>query len=415
MQTDKIPFWLKIFIGLILGVVAGVCFHPDRNFISEKTASMFLPWLRFPGDVFLNLLQMIMIPLVIASVALGVSSLSNLSDLYKLGTRVFLYFILTTVLSISIGISLALLIKPGNKINQAEVSLSETKKDISKSEKEEPIPKIIADIIPSNLIKAIAEKQMLSLVVFGIFLGIFFLSADSIKVAPLRNLLTSLEGFCIWVVEQAMKIAPFAVFGLMAYALTQVGVALLTGLFYYVFTVLAGLFLVLLMYLLFAYLFGNRKPIQFLNEIREIQILGFSTSSSSSVLPFSLKIAKEKMKIREKIADFVLPLGATVNMDGTALYQGVATIFLSQVYQIDFSITELILLVFTVTGASIGTAATPGVGIVILGSILHSFHIPIEGIAILFGVDRFLDMCRTSVNLSGDLTAAVIMDHWWKD
>ncbi|TGN10941.1 dicarboxylate/amino acid:cation symporter [Leptospira ilyithenensis] len=415
MQTDKIPFWLKIFIGLVFGVIAGICFHPDRNFISEETASTFLPWLRFPGDVFLNLLQMIMIPLVIASVALGVSSLSNLSDLYKLGTRVFLYFIITTILSISIGISLALLVKPGNKINQAEVSLSKIDKDISKSEKKEPIPKIIADIIPNNVVKAIAEKQMLSLVVFGIFLGIFFLSADSIKVAPLRNLLLSIEGFSIWVVEQAMKIAPFAVFGLMAFALTQIGVALLTGLFYYVLTVLVGLFLVLLMYVLFAYLFGNRKPIQFLNEIREIQILGFSTSSSSSVLPFSLKIAKEKMKIREKIADFVLPLGATVNMDGTALYQGVATIFLSQVYQIDFSIMELILLVFTVTGASIGTAATPGVGIVILGSILHSFHIPIEGIAILFGVDRFLDMCRTSVNLSGDLTATVIMDHWWKD
>ncbi len=413
MFLTKIPFWARIFIGLILGIGIGVYLHPDSKQISESTLSILLPWLKFPGDIFLNLLQMIMVPLVIASVALGVSSLSNMNELYKLGTKVFVYFVFTTMVAISIGVSLAILINPGSKIQTSEIAITQNPSSLTRES--EPAAKIISEIIPKNIINAMSEQQMLSLVLLGIFLGIFFLSAKNDSSEPLRKFVQSLESFCIWMVGIAMKMAPFAVFGLMAFALTQIGVSLLAGLFYYIFTVLLGLVLVLIFYMVLVKLLGKKNPFVFLKQIREVQILGFSTSSSSSVLPISLKIAKEELKIQPKIADFVLPLGATVNMDGTALYQAVATIFLSQIYNIDFTFFQLILLVFTVTGASIGTAATPGVGIVILASILYSFQIPVEGIAILFGVDRFLDMCRTSVNLSGDLTASVIMNHLWKE
>jgi Na+/H+-dicarboxylate symporter len=414
MIFNRIPFWLLILISFFLGALIGICLHAETNLISREITDLILPWLKLPGDVFLNLLQMIMIPLVIASVALGVSSLSNVSELINLGSKTMIYFIITTMIAIIIGITLTFIIQPGKKITRPSQIQSINVQTLSEETKQESIPQIIANIVPKNIIKSISEQKMLSLVLLGILLGIFLLSADKLKSEALKNFLVSVEAFCIWIVSISMKIAPLAVLGLMAFAMTQIGISLLSGLFYYVLTVVIGLLTLLLFYLSVVVILGGKNPIKFLIAIREVQILGFSTSSSSSVLPISLRVAKQNLKIKEKIADFVLPLGATINMDGTALYQAVATIFISQIYQIEFSFLQMILLVFTVTGASIGTAATPGVGIVILGSILHSFNIPVEGIAIIFGVDRFLDMCRTSINLSGDLVTATIMDRWTK-
>jgi proton glutamate symport protein len=413
MFFKRPPFWFVILISFLLGSVVGICFHQESNLVSSEITSMIIPWLKFPGDIFLNLLQMIMIPLVIASVALGVSSLTSVSELLNLGSKTMIYFVFTTTIAIIIGISLATIIEPGKKI-KSESRLSSFQQTDSGATNVDPLPLTIANIIPKNIIKSIYEQKMLSLVLLGVILGIFFLSGDKTKSEPLKLFLTSVESFSIWFVNVAMKIAPIAVFGLMAFAITQIGISLIAGLFYYVLTVLLGLLILLLFYLLLVFSFAKKNPFLFLKSIREVQLLGFSTSSSSSVLPISLKLAKEKLHIKDKIADFVLPLGATINMDGTALYQAVATIFISQVYQIEFTFFQYLLLVITVTGASIGTAATPGVGIVILGSILHTFHIPIEGIAIIFGVDRFLDMCRTSINLSGDLVTASIMDRWIK-
>lgn len=411
MTLKSIPFWLMIVTAFVAGTVIGVCLHPETNLIPSHVSLEIIPWLKLPGDLFLNLLQMIMIPLVIASVALGVSSLSSLSELVNLGSKTMFYFLFTTTIAIIIGISIATVIEPGKKIDLNRSKIVSATPQLQNTT-EESIPQTIANLVPKNIFRYIAEQRMLSLVLLGVLLGIFFLSSANVTSDPLKLFLKSIEAFSIWIVTIAMKLAPVAVFGLMAFAITQIGISLISGLFYYVLSVLLGLFILLLFYLIIVLLLAKRNPINFLKNIREVQILGFSTSSSSSVLPISLKLAKDKLKIREKVADFVLPLGATINMDGTALYQAVATIFLSQVYQIEFTFFQLILLVITVTGASIGTAATPGVGIVILGSILHSFSIPVEGIAIIFGVDRFLDMCRTSVNLSGDLVTAAVMDKW---
>ncbi len=411
MTLKSVPFWLMIVTAFVAGTVIGVCLHPETNLIPSHVSLEIIPWLKLPGDLFLNLLQMIMIPLVIASVALGVSSLSSLSELVNLGSKTMFYFLFTTTIAIIIGISIATVIEPGKKIDLNRSKIVSATPQLQNTT-EESIPQTIANLVPKNIFRYIAEQRMLSLVLLGVLLGIFFLSSANVTSDPLKLFLKSIEAFSIWIVTIAMKLAPVAVFGLMAFAITQIGISLISGLFYYVLSVLLGLFILLLFYLIIVLLLAKRNPINFLKNIREVQILGFSTSSSSSVLPISLKLAKDKLKIREKVADFVLPLGATINMDGTALYQAVATIFLSQVYQIEFTFFQLILLVITVTGASIGTAATPGVGIVILGSILHSFSIPVEGIAIIFGVDRFLDMCRTSVNLSGDLVTAAVMDKW---
>lgn len=414
MFFPKIAFWIQILVSLLLGLFFGILLNPETGIVSSLSLKPYLPWMKLPGDIFLNLLQMIMIPLVIVSIALGVSSLRNLNDLWSLGTKTLFYFIFTAVISVSIGISLTLIIKPGNHIQNQTIEKNVNIPDTKLSENEEPIPEIIANIIPKNLVNVWSKQQMLSIVFFGMILGIFFLTSKESGTA-LKAFCHSLESFCLWVVAAAMKLAPFAVLGLMSYAMVQIGFSLLFGLVSYIGTVLLGLFSILVFYSVLILIFTRKNPLRFLNEVREIPLLGFSTSSSSSVLPFSLKLAKEKLKLKETVADFVLPLGATVNMDGTALYQAVATVFLSQVYQVDLSALDLFLLVGTVTAASIGTAATPGVGLVILASILYTFHIPIEGITILFGVDRFLDMCRTSVNLTGDISCAFIMDHIWKE
>ncbi|TGK81837.1 dicarboxylate/amino acid:cation symporter [Leptospira noumeaensis] len=414
MFFPKVPFWIQILVSLLLGLIFGILLNPETGFISAFNLKPYLPWMKLPGDLFLNLLQMIMIPLVIVSIALGVSSLRNLKDLWSLGSKTLLYFIFTTVISVSIGISLSLIIKPGNHIQNQSTVTNQNITSTNLDEKSESIPEIIANIIPKNLVNVWSKQQMLSVVFFGMILGIFFLTSRE-SGAALKAFCHSLESFCLWVVATAMKLAPLAVLGLMSYAMVQIGFSLLLGLVSYIGTVLLGLFCILIFYGVLILFFTGKNPIRFLNQVREIPLLGFSTSSSSSVLPYSLKLAKEKLKLKETVSDFVLPLGATINMDGTALYQAVATVFLSQVYQVDLSPLDLFLLVGTVTAASIGTAATPGVGLVILASILYTFHIPIEGITILFGVDRFLDMCRTSVNLTGDLSCAFIMDHIWKE
>ncbi|MCW7480093.1 dicarboxylate/amino acid:cation symporter [Leptospira kanakyensis] len=414
MFFPKIPFWIQILVSLLLGLIFGILLNPESGFVSALSLKPYLPWMKLPGDLFLNLLQMIMIPLVIVSIALGVSSLRNLKDLWSLGSKTLVYFIFTTIVAVSIGISLTLIIKPGNHIQTQTTTINQNIPSTDLDSKQESIPEIIANIIPKNLVNVWSKQQMLSVVFFGMILGIFFLTSRD-SGAALKAFCHSLESFCLWVVATAMKLAPLAVLGLMSYAMVQIGFSLLLGLVSYIGTVLFGLLCVLIFYGILILIFTGKNPIRFLNQVREIPLLGFSTSSSSSVLPYSLKLAKEKLKLKETVSDFVLPLGATINMDGTALYQAVATVFLSQVYQVDLSPLDLFLLVGTVTAASIGTAATPGVGLVILASILYTFQIPIEGITILFGVDRFLDMCRTSVNLTGDLSCAFIMDHIWKE
>lgn len=216
------------------------------------------------------------------------------------------------------------------------------------------------------------------------------------------------------IISWAMALAPYAVFGLMVDAMVRLGFDILTAIGWYMGCVLLGLVIILGLYLFGAAVFGHRPPFEFLRAIRDVQLLAFSTSSSAAVMPLSIRAAEENLGVSEDISRFVIPVGTTINMDGTGLYQAVAAVFLCQIFKVDLSFTEMILLLCTTVGASIGTPATPGVGIAVLATILSGIGVPPAGIGIIFGVDRILDMCRTTINVTGDLTAVVIMDKWMK-
>jgi Na+/H+-dicarboxylate symporter len=249
-------------------------------------------------------------------------------------------------------------------------------------------------------------------VIYAIFIGIALLALKKSQSKLILDLASSIQAITMKIVNWAMIIAPLAVFGLLCDVTIRIGVDAILGMSVYVATVILGLLLLLSFYVLIVMFVAKINPIRFLRAIREPQLLAFSTSSSAAVMPLSMKTAHEKLGVRQSIAQFVVPLGATVNMDGTALYQVVAVVFLTQVFGIELTVSDLLLLIVTTVGASIGSPSTPGVGIVILATILQNTGVPPAGIALILGVDRILDMCRTTVNVSGDLTACVVMDRW---
>ncbi|MBT8442032.1 MAG: dicarboxylate/amino acid:cation symporter, partial [Gammaproteobacteria bacterium] len=277
------------------------------------------------------------------------------------------------------------------------------------------IPDLLVRLLPGNPLGSMVQGEMLQVVIFAIIVGIALVAMPPTQSRPLLELLATVQQVCMTVVRWAMALAPVAVFGLMARLTSQLGLSALAGMALYVATVLAGLALMLVVYLALLAIFAKQAPLGFLRSSRELLLLAFSTSSSAAVMPLSIQTAEQKLGVRPSIAQFVIPLGATINMNGTALYQGVAAVFLAQVYGIDISTGGLALIVVMAVGASIGSPATPGVGIVILAMVLNTVGIPAEGVALLMGVDRILDMSRTSINVAGDLVASKLMDQWVTD
>jgi len=256
------------------------------------------------------------------------------------------------------------------------------------------------------------QGEMLQIVIFAVIFGIALVSMVPTQAKPMLDLLGSLQEVCMTVVRWAMHLAPLAVFGLMAQLTTKIGLGALLGMAIYVATVLFGLLLMLAVYLVMLRLFVQEKPLKFLSGARDVLLLAFSTSSSATVMPLSIKTAESHFGVRPSISQFVIPLGATINMNGTALYQSVATVFLAQVYGVDLSWGSMALIVAMAVGASIGSPATPGVGIVILSMVLGTVGIPPSGIALIMGVDRILDMSRTAINVTGDLVTCALMERW---
>ena len=267
-------------------------------------------------------------------------------------------------------------------------------------------------MIPTNPAKAQFERNMLQIVVGAILIGIALITIPSATGKPFKDLCIAGQVLSMKIIGWAMAIAPYAVFGLLCNITIKLGLDALTGTGVYALTVLLGLLCMLGVYLTFIAIFARQFPLKFLSGIREVQLLAFSTSSSAATMPFSIQAAEDKLSVREEISRFIIPLGATVNMDGTAMYQAIAAIFLCQAFGIDLSLGETVLLLTTTVGASIGTPATPGVGLVVLATILAGIGVPPEGIALIIGVDRILDMCRTTVNVTGDITAATLMNKW---
>jgi Na+/H+-dicarboxylate symporter len=374
-------------------------------------------WLALPGQIFLGLIQMIVVPLVFASIITGLAASEDIEQLRKMGIRLAFYFIITTVAAIIIGLVVALSIQPGTYIDGSTLESISPQAIVEEENISEPppivaVPDIISNILPQNPLSAMVDKEMFQIVLIAIIFGIALITTAATYAKPLLQLLAAIQEVCITIVRWAMYLAPLAVFGMLAQTTINTGLDALFGMAVYVFTVLGGLFLLLFLYLIIVFVVARKNPFWFLQSVREVVLLAFSTSSSAAVMPLSLQVAEEKLKVRSSTSQFLIPLGATINMNGTALYQGVATIFLAQVFGVQLTLASMLLIIVMTVGASVGSSATPGVGMVILASVLTSVGIPASGIALIIGVDRILDMSRTAINVTGDLTACLVMDKW---
>ncbi|MCR9258745.1 MAG: dicarboxylate/amino acid:cation symporter [Pseudomonadaceae bacterium] len=410
--------WLKVLIGMFAGLLLGFLIGPTVGWVDQDTGNLIGNWLALPGQLFLAVIQMIVVPLVIASVIRGLAASENVDQLRKLGLRASAYFVATTGVAAFFGLGLAALLQPGRSLAgslQASATHAEAGVETMAIPNASELPTALIGLLPGNPLNSMAQGDMLQIVIFGVIVGVALVSMPPQQSKPLLDLLESLQQVCMTVVKWAMLVAPIAVFGLMARLTSQIGLEALLGVSFYAVTVLLGLLGVFVLYLTLLFVFAGEKPLAFLQSVRELLLLAFSTSSSASVMPLSIRTAEEQLGVRPSIAQFVIPLGATINMNGTALYQGVAAMFLAQVYAVDIGFGGMLLVVAMAVGAAVGSPGTPGVGIVILATVLSAVGIPPEGVALIMGVDRILDMCRTSVNVAGDVVAAKLMDRWLGD
>ncbi len=404
--------WLQVLVAMALGVATGVLLGPSTGLIAPERAAVLTSWLALPGYLFLALIQMIVIPLVFASIVLGMAAGENLDYLRRVGFRVVGFFLLTTVAAVAIGLGVALSLKPGERVDASALSAQIVQADAVDA----PAPPSLVDlpdrlvqIVPTNPLKAGLEQNMMQVVLLALLVGVALVSMNRRRAQPLLDLLGSVQEVTMVVVRWAMYLVPLAVFGLLAQITTRLGLDALVGMGFYVLTVLLGLAAMLLLYLLICRVWGGMRPLSFLAAARDVQLLAFSTSSSAAVMPVTLKTAEDRLGVDPSLARFVVPLGTTINMAGTALYQVVATLFLAQVFQVEVGLASLLLVAVLAIGASIGSPGTPGIGIVILAMLLGTIGIPAAGIALIIGVDRILDMSRTMINVTGDLVACRVL------
>ncbi|GLP94915.1 dicarboxylate/amino acid:cation symporter [Paraferrimonas sedimenticola] len=392
----------QILVGMLLGVVIGLLLRtlfPGSEFVETYlTEGLF----NVLGSIFLSLLKMLVVPLVFISLVCGTASLSEPSKLGRLGGKTLLFYMFTTAVAITFAITAALVFHPGNASLAAE--------GMTYTVKEAPsLAEVIINIFPSNPIQSLTEGNMLQIIVFAIIFGVAIshIGERGRKVAAFFN---DLNEVIMRVVTLIMMIAPIGVFALMAKLSLTLGTDTFASVAMYFFVVLVVLLLHgLITYPILLKVFTGLNPLMFVRKLRDVQLFAFTTASSSATLPVTMQTAEHRLGADNKIASFTLPLGATVNMDGTAIMQGVATVFIAQVFAIDLSITDYLMVILTATLASVGTAGVPGVGLIMLAMVLNQVGLPVEGIALIIGVDRLLDMVRTAVNVTGDSVATVIV------
>lgn len=406
--------WQKVLIAIGIGLAVGTLMNPATGIFPEKLSQSLGNWMALPGQLFLKLVQMIMLPLIFTSIISGIVSNSS-EQLKKMGLRLLAYFVVTTTVSIAIGIILTVHLKPGTFIfeNQAFDIPEGMRTAISGgSDSFQSIPDAIIRLIPENPLAAMISGEMLSIVIFTIIIGVAIIQLPKRTVQSTLDLFHAIQEICMTIVTWAMYLVPFAVFGLLAQLTSSIGIEGLAGIGYYVGIVLLGLALLLVFYLVLVATVGGKNPFAFMRDIREVQLLAFSTTSSAAVMPLSMKTADEKLGVASKVSDLVIPVGTTINMDGTALFQCISALFIAQAYGMEMAIGGLLIIMVTIVASSIGTPAIPGGGVVILASVLESVGIPTEGLIIIIGVDRILGMFRCAVNVTGDLTACVIFNRW---
>jgi Na+/H+-dicarboxylate symporter len=409
--------WAKVLVGMVAGVVVGILLGPSVGWVPPRWAAPIGEWLALPGLLFLSVIQMIVVPLVVAAVIRGIASSSDVEQLKRGGALLGIYFLATTVLATVLGIVIGAVFRPGAYVDP-DIARGLTQESVAAVAPLEgggldlqSLPGELISLLPVNPLGAMVEGEMLQVVIFSLLLGITLLGLKPETSKPLLELMGSLQAVCMAIVGSVMRLAPYAVFGMLARVMINTGVGVLVGLGAYVASVLFGMLVLLGVFLAIAMALGGQSPGRFLAHIRDAQLLAFSTDSSAATMPLSIQTAEEKLGVRPSIAQLVMPIGASVNMGGTALYQGLATMFMAQLFGIDLPLSSLLAVVVTALGASIGAPATPGVGIVVLATVLQASGIPLAGLALILGVDQVLERVRCVLNVTGDLVAAVVMDR----
>ncbi|MFQ6082590.1 MAG: dicarboxylate/amino acid:cation symporter [Candidatus Aminicenantia bacterium] len=399
----KVKLHTKILIGMVLGVILGLIFQEKAVIIKPI------------GSLFIRLITMVVVPLVFVSLFIGTASLGDIKKLGRIGIKTLIYYTMTTIIAITIGLFLANVIKPGVGLEEnvkAELYRnykSNAQIELQKLEEKPTVIETFLNIVPRNPIKALIDGNMLQVIFLAMIFGVSITLLKREKSKLVIDFFSGVNDAIIQIVHIVMRIAPYGVLALIAAVVGQFGIHILFTLIKYSMVVVLGLLIhTAALYSFNLKVFGKMNPIKYFKGMRQAMIIAFSTSSSNATLPVTMECV-QYMGISKEITSFVLPLGATINMDGTALYQGVAAVFIAQIYGIDLNIIQQGTIVLTATLASIGTAGVPGVGMITLAMVLKAINIPLEGIALILGVDRILDMLRTVTNVTGDGTAAVVV------
>ena len=412
--------WLQVILSLLIGLGVGVILGDDVGVgLDDDTLDSLSSYLKIPANIFLSVILMIIVPLIFTSIVVAITNLGGKEKLKTLGLGIGIYFVITTTIAILVAVSLASIIAPGSILDlsalQEAHNLSEDDLKVTEGFSLDDIPNAVSNIIPRNPISSYLEGQMFSILIMALIIGLSMAALPKESVKPLLDVLESVQRITLHILLISMKIVPFAVFGLIVGMVAQVGAETMIGLGAYMVTVVLGLGIMLLIYTLILK-FVAKRPISYtFSKFRNPQTLAFSTASSMATMPVTLKTAEEDLKIDTRVSKFVIPLGTTVNMDGTALYQVIAVFFLAQLFAIELSMISILIIIITSLLASIGTPAVPGAGVIILSTILITAGIPPVGILLLLSVDRILDMVRTMVNVTGDLTASCVFDKITRD
>ncbi|MEX0894327.1 MAG: dicarboxylate/amino acid:cation symporter [Balneolaceae bacterium] len=421
MKWYKKLHW-QIIIGLILGLIWGLI--SSYAGFNEFTSDYIRPF----GTIFVNLLKLIAVPLIVASLVVGISSLNDMAKLSRMGGKTILIYMITTTLAITIGLTTVNIMQPGKTLpEETRTSLMESygesvegRDEAARQLLEQSPLQFLVDVVPENATDAASDNsRMLQVVFIAVLLGIGIINIPLQKGEILIHFFEALNDVVIKIVDFIMKTAPYGVFALMAAVIVDLAgddlgqaLTLLQALGWYCLAVIIGLFLhVLIVYSGLFKLFSKMKLRDFFRAIRPAVLLGFSTSSSAATLPVTMERVEKNLGVHEEVSSFVLPVGATINMDGTSLYQAVAAVFIAQALGMDLSIAQQLTIVLTATLASIGAAGVPGAGIIMLVIVLQAIQVPVEGIALILGVDRILDMIRTAVNITGDAAVSVAVAH----
>ncbi len=410
----KLALHWKILIGMVLGLVFGFIMK------NLELKGIVMDWVKPFGTVFINLLKMIAVPLIVVSLIVGLSDLKDISKLSKLGLRTVVLYLVTTVTAVSIGLVLANIIQPGNYINEASRnSLLENfagdaaqKIELADQAKNSGPLQPMVDVVPENFFKAMTDNSsMLQVILFVILIGIGLILIDEQKAKPVVDFFKGLNDVILKIIDIIMLGAPIGVFALMSALMVEIpDFSTLNALLVYALTVVLGLLIMMLVvYPTLLVVLAKYSPIRFFKAISPAQLLAFSTSSSAATLPVTMERVIDHVGVDEEVASFVLPLGATVNMDGTSLYQAVAAIFIAQAMGIPLDLSTQLMIIITATLASIGSAAVPSAGMVMLVIVLGQAGIPEAGLALIFAIDRPLDMCRTVVNVTSDAAVSTVV------